>query len=398
MVDSVCERFPDICGVQGGGNGLRGEPSGTCTSTGANMYSCDCDTWHTFSLDFNEEGCDAPFAECTCEEQCPCSSYTDHLISSMVQNIVPCITGRTYRLDTRVCVPLTACTDDQYISTAGAEDSDRVCSPISDCPDGHSVVAAATATTDTVCGSQDDFMDSKAEAYWSAIVDSVPALEGDCDAQLAGAVVLVQDMTPCVDGRTHRIGQMCLPLMICGDGQFESEAASDSADRVCSAATVCSSNQALLVESTPTADHVCVSKDAFVAGKADAHWSSVVDSAPVLEGGCEAQMAGAVGFVQDVVPCIEGRTFTVGALCIPLTVCGADEYESTPAADDSDHECAAVSTCQLIVLRQEPLIRSVARKTTGSVKRWKSILTRSLPTRIKNVEACALEWTSDRDL
>ena len=32
-------------------------------------------------------------------------------------------------------------------------------------------------------------------------------------------------------------------------------------------------------------------------------------------------------------------------------------------------------------LRQKPLIRSVARKTTGSVKRWRSISTRSLPTR-----------------
>ena len=178
-------------------------------------------------------------------------------------------------------------------------------------------------------------------------MDSRPVLEGDCDAQLTGAIELVQDIFPCVTGQTYRIagGQMCGPLTVCGEDEFEVVPPVDDADREYAPVSTCASNQMVVTPETPAADTVCGSQLDFIESKMEAYWSATVDSRPVLEGDCDAQLTGAVELVQDIFPCVTGRTFTIGSLCGVLTVCGVDEFDITPAAADADRECARISAC-----------------------------------------------------
>jgi hypothetical protein len=161
----------------------------------------------------------------------------------------------------------------------------------------------------------------------------------------------LSSLIPCVDGETYRIGAICVPLTACADTEFELTAATPTSDRICAQATTeehCSSSGQRIVNSaTATSDAVCGNQEEWIRARIAEYTSSTGMDLPEPQG-CDSGLDAvslAVESLADIVSCEAGQTYLFGAVCIPLTLCGTDEYESIPPADNTDRICAPVSTC-----------------------------------------------------
>lgn len=152
----------------------------------------------------------------------------------------------------------------------------------------------------------------------------------------------------CVSGSYDDVGE-CIAWIACDESaEFESEAPTATSDRVCTAVTTCTSEEAEVAPSTPTSDRACLACDW------DTEFWSFDASGPAE---CVPRLSVCpAGFGHSAVEmpfprdedytcasaCVEG-TFNDGSavLCEPYRVCDpATEYVSVAASAARNRQCA----------------------------------------------------------
>lgn len=171
---------------------------------------------------------------------------------------------------------------------------DRFCAP---CPTGSTAVAVNSESCDCV---------------------SCPANEyrlGRCYTQTTGSV------SP----------QLCMPLTVCGEGEFESAAPTATSDRICKGCQSCPTHFYHPNVCAGESDGVC---NRCTASCASGSWAKA-GCTSTTDTFCEAHTV----CHPELQYQLSAGTGDADTMCAPLTVCAAHEFESVAATATSDKIC-----------------------------------------------------------
>lgn len=163
--------------------------------------------------------------------------------------------------------------------------------------------------------------------------------------------------TPSCTTDQYNDGTACQPLTVCGAGEYQKTAPTPDSDRVCSPCASGKFSSSVNAES-------CTSWSVCKTGETE----SVAPSA-TSDRVCST--------------CGTGK-YSANGQCQSLTVCTAQQYESTPATATSDRKCSAVTSCQ-------PGSAQTAAPTTASDRQCAACASGSFSTQV-NALACKA-WT-----
>jgi len=200
----------------------------------------------------------------------------------------------------RVCKSLTECTADQY-AVPGTGGQDRMCVPLSVCGAGTYVSASPTGTTNRACAP------CAAGTFSSQPNTAMCKAWKTCSAGETESVApdLTSDRvcSACGTGK-YSLNGTCTALTECTGSQYESKAATSTADRTCTAVSDCAPGSKQTAAPTKTTDRQCAA-------------------------------CGANSF----------STTKNADTCSSWTVCSASEYESSLPSATANRVCTALTSC-----------------------------------------------------
>lgn len=219
----------------------------------------------------------------------------------------------------RLCRPLTTCRASQYERTPPGPTHDRVCRGLTECTASQYESTPPSATSDRTCSPLTRCRDGEYESE-----PPTPTSDRVCLPHVACAFTEYLAVPP----GTSRDG-VCLPLTECGPTEFESKAPTAISDRVCSPLTLCAETQYEARAPTAEADRVCAPLTACTV-----HQYESFPPTATSDRVCTPLTRCTANEYQSCAP-----TATTDRICTPLTICGPDEIELVPPTATSDRVC-----------------------------------------------------------
>ena len=207
--------------------------------------------------------------------------------------------------DDRMCLPCTACTDNEYQTRKCRGTVDASCAACRNCTAGEYETAPCSPLTDRQCAA---LSTCTADQYIS-----VPASAGadlECSNLTSCKVEMEFELNP----PTASMDRTCAPLTPCLAGQYESSSPTGASDRVCSdCSPECTADQFETRACSSDHDRICTSCSL----------------------GCPA-------LHYELSPC----NSTSNRICAPVTKCDAElEYQVAAATATSDTVCTGLRVC-----------------------------------------------------
>jgi hypothetical protein len=262
------------------------------------------------------------------------------------------------------CAVYTECADDEFESGAPTETEDRECQALTRCVEGQYVSKQATEKTDRACRSCKDG-EFSAAVNADACAPFSQCVEGEIEKD---APTKSRDRVcgEC-EGDTFVFEGSCKPYTVCESDEYEATPPAKSTDRSCANLTVCAQDEYEVVAATENSDRVCARITTCVAGQyvdVEASKTRDRDCASCLSGtfssvsnadACVAWTECVLGELESVKPSAERDRVCSGCPdgsyefeghCVNLTVCGEEQYESSPPTADSDRSCGTLTVCR----------------------------------------------------
>eukprot|EP00039_Didymoeca_costata_P018197 m.332535 g.332535 ORF g.332535 m.332535 type:complete len:3185 (-) comp16959_c0_seq1:2670-12224(-) len=221
---------------------------GTCVD-GLLSYSCNCSTGFFGSLCECDGNTYIPDGATSCLPYSQCSS-------SEYESVAP--TAST----NRQCASTRTCFNNEYEVTSPTATSNRECAPVTSCNavDDLTELTPPTATSDRACEPIDNCLQlSSLCEHESSCMDDHPtpnSISCNCIPETG----YYGRFCTCKENVTFLAGvDNCVELSTCNASEFESQAPTDTTDRICDAITLCSSDEYEVAGPTHTTDRSCAS-------------------------------------------------------------------------------------------------------------------------------------------